>query len=153
MFSPPFMGHTAPPLPQAVLKQARAAPAPSCRLSRFPPPRGDSEFRLGLINSSRPRPATAGAVPPDVHSCSQTLARSRYFRIYLHTPPSSQLQAAAASENQELGGGRLRKALPSPFLSSAPQGASEERTEEFGKNEWVPEVIFGGGKKNELLSS
>lgn len=72
---------------------------------------------------------------------------------HFHThPPSSWLQAAAASErprveNQELGGGQLRKTLPSPILSSAPQGASEERTEEFGENEWVPEVIFGGGQK------
>lgn len=60
---------------------------------------GDSEFRLGLVNSGRPRPPMAGSVPPDVHSCSQILARRSYFRI----PPPSQaplLLAPAVEKGQ-----------------------------------------------------
>lgn len=55
--------------------------------SSFPAILGDSEFRLGLINSSRPRLPTVGSVPPDVHSCSQALVWSSYFRTPLPTPP------------------------------------------------------------------
>lgn len=84
-------------------KQEQHQP-PAATFHHSPIP-GDSEFRLGLINSSRPRPPTAGSVPPDVHSCSQTLA---WIAILEHPRllmlPSTQLKQRAVG-NQELGGG------------------------------------------------
>lgn len=96
MLSEPFLGCTAPPSPAiSGPKTDRGRSSTSAQLppSSLPAILADSEFRLGLINSSRPRPLMAGSVPPDVHSCSQTLAWSSYFRIppyhptTRHSPP------------------------------------------------------------------
>lgn len=112
--------------------RGRGSPSPQQPPSSLPAILGDSEFRLGLVNNSRPRLPTAGSVPPDVHSCSQTLAWSSYFRIHLPTPSHAPLLPAPA--------GRLRKSeawrrkilppppLPSPpILSSAPRVSPKEK--------------------------
>lgn len=131
--------------------------------SSFPAILGDSEFRLGLINSSRPRLPTVGSVPPDVHSCSQALVWSSYFRTPLPTPPRptvphqpshAPLLPAPTGRSRKSGAWRpAQENLPSPTSCSPlscplPQGWLPKREfEEPGRNEWVSEVIFGRGEK------